>query len=537
MRGWLARNRLVLFTGLAAALPVIVSTVHAAAAGWLPLGDDAIIAVRSYDVLSTHPPLLGPYSTSSQVIGHPVLSPGPLLFWLLALPVRLGELGPAIAIGMVNVCSVVGIVALARRRGGQALMFATGAAVAAMCASMDASVLHGVWGPSATLVPFTLMMFLAWSVACGEHRLLPLTALVASFTVQSHLTYILPGAVLLVVALGFLVAARPKIPRRWLGATLAVVIVCWSLPLAEEAVHRPGNVERIVQTATASKQTFGAAAGWHSVARAAGIPPWWLRGPRAPFTRIAEVVEAPSAVSTATALLVLVALTGVAAAAFRSRRRELAAAALLALGLLISLFAVTASTPSGGELFAVISYTIWWASPAGMFAWLVLGFGLVTLLIGSRPLEALRGGRRPVSIAGVVAVAAVGALVAAGGKHDRLENAFDPAGAIVDRVPAGIPRGTTVFITGDPNEIATDLEGAIAYALRDSGRHFVVSSLPGIGTRYDPAKQGHDMVLSVTEHPGPGRVIARALLVNVPSDGPPARRVFHVTLAPPSGGG
>src|SRR5256885_6284787 len=119
-----ARNRVVLATGLAAALPVIVSTINAVAAGWFPLGDDAITAVRSYDVLSTHPPVLGPISTSSLLIGHPVLSPGPMLFWLLALPVRLGPSGPAVAMGLINVCCVIGVVALARRRGGQALMFA-----------------------------------------------------------------------------------------------------------------------------------------------------------------------------------------------------------------------------------------------------------------------------------------------------------------------------------------------------------------------------------------------------------------------------
>ncbi len=73
----LRRNWLVLVTGVAAALPVIVATIGAVAHGWVPLGDDAIIVVRAYDVLSTHPPLLGPYSTSSQLIGHPVLSPGP----------------------------------------------------------------------------------------------------------------------------------------------------------------------------------------------------------------------------------------------------------------------------------------------------------------------------------------------------------------------------------------------------------------------------------------------------------------------------
>jgi hypothetical protein len=35
----------------------------------------------------------------------------------------------------------------------------------------------------------------------------------------------------------------------------------------------------------------------------------------------------------------------------------------------------------------------------------------------------------------------------------------------------------------------------------------------------------------VTEHPQPGsRVIAREVLVNVPSDAPPGRRTFYVTL-------
>src|SRR3954453_759921 len=68
---WLRRHALGLATGLAAALPVIVSTVHAVSAGWLPLGDDAIIAVRALDVFSTHPPLLGQYSVASSVIGEP----------------------------------------------------------------------------------------------------------------------------------------------------------------------------------------------------------------------------------------------------------------------------------------------------------------------------------------------------------------------------------------------------------------------------------------------------------------------------------
>jgi hypothetical protein len=527
---WVSRSRLVLATGLAGSLPVIVSTVNAVSVGWFPLGDDAITSVRSFDVLSTHPPTLGPISTSSLLIGHPVLSPGPMLFWLLALPVRLGTPGPAIAIGLVNVACVIGIVALARRRGGQPLMFATAAAVAAMSGSLDSYVWHDLWGPAATLLPFTLLLFLAWSVGCGEYRLLPLTVLVASFTVQSHLTYALPTAAVLVPALGFLFLSRPGVPRRWIWASLAVLAVCWALPLADEVVHRPGNAERIVQAANAVDQSYGASGGFHSVVHAVGIPPWWLQAPRTPFGRLAEVIQDPAPFAVATALLVLALLCGLVVVALRRGRRDVGLAALLALTAMLALFAVTASSPSHGPLLVVISYTIWWACPAGMFTWLVLAFGAAKLLFGAD--RRLAPGK-PALVAGVVAVAAIGAVVAADQNRDRLEPLFAPAGAIADDVRSGTPAGATVFITGDTNEVANDLQSAVAYALRKSGRPFVTKSLPGIGTRYDPGRHRYDLVMTVTEHPTAGaRVIAREEVVNAPLGAPPARRTFFVTLTP-----
>jgi hypothetical protein len=226
-------------------------------------------------------------------------------------------------------------------------------------------------------------------------------------------------------------------------------------------------------------------------------------------------------------------------AGFRSRRRDVAAAALLALALMASLFAVTASSPGHGLLFATISYTIWWASPAGMFAWLVLGFGAATLLFRTDRLAPLRArlaagaGRvgRPAIAVGVLAVAAVGAAIAAGENRNRLETLFAPARAVADRVRADAPRGPTIFITGDKNEIALGLQSAVAYAMRDEGLSFVVSSLPGIGTRYDPGRHPHDLVMTVTEHPAPGApIFTREVLVNVPADAPPSRRTFFVTL-------
>ena len=179
--------------GVAASIPVIVSTVHGVQAGWEPDGDDGIILTRALDVFTSHSPLIGQYSEAGDVTGQIVHSAGPMLYWLLAIPVRLG--GPAsaaIAMGVLNCACIVICVVLARRRGGILLMVATAVAIAAMCQSLAGEVFHDVWNPSAAMFPFLALIFLSWSVAAGDYRLLPAVALFASFVVQTHLTYLAP---------------------------------------------------------------------------------------------------------------------------------------------------------------------------------------------------------------------------------------------------------------------------------------------------------------------------------------------------------
>src|SRR3954467_15186650 len=118
------RWAIVPITGVVAAGPVILSAIRALANDWTPVGDRAVIATRAFDVLSTHPPLLGQFSASSGVASENAHSLGPMLYWVLALPARVGGVAPAIAIAVVNVACVMGTVALARRRGGFWLMAA-----------------------------------------------------------------------------------------------------------------------------------------------------------------------------------------------------------------------------------------------------------------------------------------------------------------------------------------------------------------------------------------------------------------------------
>jgi hypothetical protein len=90
VRRWLARNRVMLIAGASASVPVIVTTAQAVNARWTPSSDDGIIALRAFDVLGAHPPLVGQYSQTSPLIHEPTYSLGPMLYWLLALPAHLG---------------------------------------------------------------------------------------------------------------------------------------------------------------------------------------------------------------------------------------------------------------------------------------------------------------------------------------------------------------------------------------------------------------------------------------------------------------
>jgi hypothetical protein len=463
--------------GLAASIPVISSTVKAVRAGWVPAGDDGIIATRAWDALTAHSPLVGQYSEAGLVVRGQVLhSPGPMLYWLLALPARFGSVTSiAVTMCIVNTLAIIGCVALARRRGGLVLMFATAVGIALMCQSLPGEAIHDIWNPAAGLFPFLLLIFMCWSLACGDYRLLPAVALVASLITQTHLMYAAPTAVLLVVGCGGLLIgpvarrlrARPRArgltvepaeprstavsvgprstavpvgPRStavpaerrpriwpWALAAVAVAAVCWSMPAIDELENSPGNLTMIVRTAEHPEPKLGVSVGWHAVARAVGFRPWWLYVPGSEWERKADVRAAPSSGQTDSALALLAALALVGALAAYVRRWDLFAAALIALGLCAAIGFEAASNPSAQLLAETLGYTMWWGSELGLWVWLLLAWSLwLGVLWLARPvLAAVRaglpaGGRglaARLRITGVVlaSLVSLGAVVAVGG--------------------------------------------------------------------------------------------------------------------------
>jgi hypothetical protein len=528
---WLVRSWLTILTGAAAAVPVIVSTARGVSEGWVPYGDRAVIAARSFDVLTSHPPLVGQYSAWSTILTRPIFSPGPLLYWLLAIPAHF--LAPAalpIWIGLVNVAAVVGVVVLARRRGGRPLMFATAIALVLMCRSLTGETFHDIWNPYASLLPFTLLCFLAWSVACGEYRLLPLTALVASFVVETHLTFLVPSVGMLIVALVGLGASRGYVPRwlrrrtarstpaaarptasdrrslrRWAGAAVVLALGCWIPPLINQVFHAPGNLFLIAKAVATHHATAGASVGWNALVHAIGVPPWWLRSPVVGAARLLEVApsHSPSFGAQVSCVLVLVTLLGVLVVAVRRDRKEVASLAAISLVLSISLGLGTASTPTSGLLALTIAYTLWWASPAGMFVWLTLAWSVAKLSgISLRPTGA-RWARLASAVALAIAVAGA-AVVAAAEAPDPDHGEYRPFAAVTKRLGSALPHPGTVLVTADAG---------------------------GLGSSYAPGHRHYDHHIAIAyDHPpsAGGRVIA-TVRVNPPA---PVIGTFIVTLLP-----
>jgi MYXO-CTERM domain-containing protein len=521
----LGEGLLTLAAGLAAAIPVIVATVKAVQAGWVPLADRGIIATRAHDVLTSHPPLVGQYTLAGEVTGKVTHSLGPMLFWLLALPARDGStVGMTVTMGALNTLCILGCVALARRRSGRVLMAMVALAIALMCQSLAAETFHDVWNPSAGLFPFTLLVFLCWSLACGEYRLAPLAALVASFVAQTHLTYLPPTLALLGVGFGGLAAGwiRAPRPRRrtllaWGLATLLVAAFCWSATVAGQLTEHPGNLTLVAEAATKHKATLGSRVGWHAVVHAVGIVPWWLHTPASRWQRKYEVRSTPSRLASDSTVALLAALGLVILAGLRRRRRDLLALALIALMLCPALAAVAAATPTPPLLSATLGYTMWWGSQVGMVVWLTLAWALwlalawvargVTRRVVRSPLPAARVaalGSVTLTLLAVAATAAVGEAVAAKGKPDEHAVLYRPVKAIDARLAQLIPRRGSVLLEGNLDGATMPVKPAVRYFLVTRGTRVLASgSSLRLGTWYELYDRPYREAIYLSDVPRP----------------------------------
>lgn len=553
----------------AVALPVLVTGMRVVRSGWIPAIDDGTISTRAYDVWSRHPPLVGQFSLATTDIDQAAHSPGPMLYWLVSLPARSGWPGAIpLTMAVLNAVLLAACVWLAHRRGGPWLAAAMAVGLACLVRAFGPATLVEVWNPWAALVPFTTLAIVAWCVADGDRFLLPPAVLLASFCMQSHLTYVVPSFALLAVAVlgGWVFADVTEVARRADGgarsaldppagsrrrpstrrhrltpfaAAILVGLACWVVPLYEQATRHPGNMTLLLRSNQGTGERAGLEAGWSSLGRAIGVPPRWSRGEPDPATEITEGLAAASAVQTLVTVLALAALVGATVVAFRKRDRTMVRLAAVVSVLVGALVVVGASLPIRNALVA--GYTFRWFALAGLLAWLLVGTVVMRHLVPARGRSESDTPASPalrwLPLALAVAVALFGLLVPV---RDSAAWSYRPARDVGDVILDATERGG-VYLIAQPGRYDIAFTPAIAWRLRTSGRQPVVLNphAEAFGEQY--AVQGNRRCSGLILLDEPGAPVARGAkvvgTVAIPNgpDLPPTVRVSLMADMSPAG--
>jgi hypothetical protein len=518
-------------THLAAWFPFGYAAVRAMAAGWRPIGDNAAIALRSWDVLSAHAPLAG----QATRLGSGVYDPGPLQYWLLTVPVHLDPQRGVLwgsALWCMLACSLA--IEAARAVAGRAGSLLACGMILGTLAWLPGIAGQPCWNPWFGMTFFLAALAAAWAVMCGRRGWLPVLVVCASVAAQAHLVFtIAAGAVVLLafgVGLAGIVRARPG--YRWAGAALAAALVCWSAPLVQQLTGPHGNLAALVTKRGGSgAATAGLHFGLQALAAATQPPPFWWR-PVSSLMRLSLIGHRSAWAGLAA--LILVTAAGAAALVWL-RSRWLAALASITLVTSLAAMVTYSAVPAASVTMAASSidnlgYLVTPMIVIGLLTWLTAGSALVLAARKAGAGEAVTraAGRLPGvaagklrgvaagKLAGVAAGAAAGALLAASVtvsltavRHTQPPR--NPLVATLNAVTSMIERKVSaqpvsLAIAGTDNHIRRRLVFALVYQLRIAGyraevaREWAIQLGPGYEAR------GRRLPLVTIYHRGRGEL-------------------------------
>ncbi len=169
--------------GIVLALPIAVAALRIASSHYVATGDIATTELRVRDVWR-HPVTLGPYSRFGW---H---HPGPLLFWMFSVLYNLtghASWSLPMTVGIVNMLAVGATVWKLHQRFGFATTALSCVPLALFLHNLGPILLGSPWNPDVIVLPFVVVVLLAWDLADGRFRSLPWFIVVASFCAQSHI--------------------------------------------------------------------------------------------------------------------------------------------------------------------------------------------------------------------------------------------------------------------------------------------------------------------------------------------------------------
>jgi hypothetical protein len=433
-------SRRVSAVGLAmVAVPFVAVVALALTRPWSSSTDLALMELRTLDVGGPATPLVGPYSRFGWY------HPGPLAFWILALPYRLAggrPVGLLVGTAAVHAAAVAACLVLARRRGGRALAGLTGLFLALLLAGFGARVLVNFWNPYLPLLALVFLVLATWSVIEGDVGLLPAIVAVSCFAWQSHLSYLPVTATLVVVGAAGAAHRLGRAGRRrglaLASITAVTAAVCLAPILVEQRAEAPGNARLIVETLRhPPAPMIGTDRAARIVARQLGPAAPWLRGEDGDSRDEREGIRAGEAPT----LLLALPLAVVVALAIASVRMGAAAAArLLGLTALCAGIGLLTVARTAGEPF---TYLVAWLRPLAMTVWLAAVWAAVCVVRARAGIADRRS--RAVASTAVAGATVAAVLVAVAGRpltlpEDGASQALQVLGPAAVTAAAGQPR-------------------------------------------------------------------------------------------------
>jgi hypothetical protein len=426
---------------------VLVPIIIELSDGARPVRDDAEISINAYQVFSNNPPSVGPLSLASQGIHHTLFDLGPLLFWLLAVPVHLDPSRGSLW-GAALLCGCALSVAAEAAWSVKAWPAALVVALVVADLGWQTLILDNLsWNAYFGLVFLVAGLATSWAVASGRFGWFPVAVFFLSVSAQCHLIYVVPAIAIGVATplIGLIERHRPTRHRWWI-ASLIVGAVCWAPPVLQEIFGNPKNLSELIAS-RGLRRSAGLTFGFHTLATAALPHPIWLT--QFPYFisfagRMPAYLRSHSIVWAFVALFLLIAVAVVSG----RTRPQLSALAAIAFILSIGVVFGFAEFPQDDlALSGYISAVLWLV---GMIIWVVLLWAAIELAVaawsrwqphGLHPARTKTLGRGVqlaglvllviAGIAGLHALVPASAAIARDGQTDR---------AIDDRIAAAVER-------------------------------------------------------------------------------------------------
>ena len=359
---------------VAACVPFAIGAIRAVQQGSPVVADGAAIALRSWDVLTPYGPLVG----QATQLRHGAFDPGPLQYWLLAVPVHIDPQA-GVVWGAALWCMVAASVAIeaAWSAFGTFGGLAASGIVIATVAWQPLVAAQPYWNPWFGVLFFLATLAAGLAVVSGHRRWWPVLVLTASVATQAHLMFALASAALVLVALvaGLTDTIRARAGYWWAFPGLMAGAACWIAPFIQQFTSRHGNLSLLI-VSLGTRQAAGSAFGLKALT-ASALPPavWWQP---ATLTRYEGIAREMGGRTPAFGVAMLVLTAAVLALAVRPLRSRLLAA-LAAVSLLTSgaVLATYSNIPVHNIGRHDQNYLLVVLLPAGLLIWLATGAAAV----------------------------------------------------------------------------------------------------------------------------------------------------------------